>query len=109
MADVSPSGAEVDHAPICWHTPTAGPLRDALFAASVEKIFGRSLRKSSPGLTPEIADGADSCELKYVSPFRSRHGIESARMEGVAFQDSLDGEPQSPNDAVLLDCTHCIV
>jgi len=27
----------------------------------------------------------------------------------MALHNSLDGEPQSPNDAVLLDCPHCVV
>lgn len=51
----------------------------------------------------------NSCELKYVSPFRSRHWVESAWVEWVAFQDSLGREPQSPNDTVLLDRAHGVV
>ena len=43
------------------------------------------------------------------SPRELGHGVESARMEGMAFQNSLDGEPQSPNDTMLLDRLHGIV
>ena len=37
------------------------------------------------------------------------NGVKAPRMEGMAFEDSLDGKPQAFNGSMFLNCFHGVV